>query len=161
MLRLCRISVGSLSSIYQPPPSPFTPPIRRRELSARSGKRISHIRPPVQAEGGTRLKSVQGGRPANPPVFDEQARRAGAAPSRLRLFYDFSETSLDNYVNQKYILAQPVLPRGTIRVRHVAWRGLRWTLAASGGLRLAGRDVRGVRRNRVVLAPRPWRYAGW
>src|SRR5438094_401855 len=31
---------------------------------------------------------------------------------------------------------------------------------ASGGLWLAGRNVHGGRRSRVVLAPRPWRQAG-
>ena len=45
-----------------------------------------------------------------------------------------------------------------MRDRHAAWRGLRWTLAVSGGFP-AGRNVRSVRRSRVVLAPRPWRQA--
>jgi len=40
------------------------------------------------------------------------------------------------------------------------WRGWRWAAAASGDL-CTGRNVRGGRRNRVVLAPRPWRLSRW
>ena len=64
-----------------------------------------------------------------------------------------------------------------MRDRHAAWRGLRWTLAASGVRRdpgkvqsgfparitlksSTGRNAESVRRSRVVLAPRPWRYVG-
>jgi len=37
-------------------------------------------------------------------------------------------------------------------------RGWRWAVVASGAC--AGRKRCSGRRNRVVLAPRPWRYAG-
>ena len=57
----------------------------------------------------------------------------------------------------------PPSPRhheGRSRDRHGTWRGLRWTLLASGGFTPAGRNVRSGRRSRVVLAPRPWRQVG-
>ena len=38
------------------------------------------------------------------------------------------------------------------------WAGVRWTLRRQAGS-LAGRNVRSVRRSRVVLAPRPWRLS--
>ena len=47
-----------------------------------------------------------------------------------------------------------------MRDRHAAWHGLRWTLAASVRCKSRGRNAESVRRNRVVLAPRPWRYVG-
>ena len=52
--------------------------------------------------------------------------------------------------------------RATMRGRYAIvterWRGLRWTLAASGDS-FTRRNVRSVRRSRVVLAPRPWRLS--
>ena len=40
------------------------------------------------------------------------------------------------------------------------WSRMRWTLRRQAGRLPAGRNAGGVRRNRVVLAPRPWRYVG-
>ena len=37
---------------------------------------------------------------------------------------------------------------------------MRWTLAASGGFCPLDENAESVRRNRVVLAPRPWRLSG-
>jgi len=48
---------------------------------------------------------------------------------------------------------------GRIAIVTTRWRGLRWTLRRQAGSP-AGRKRGSVRRNRVVLAPRPWRYVG-
>jgi hypothetical protein len=40
------------------------------------------------------------------------------------------------------------------------WRGLRWTLRRQRGANRADENAHSVRRSRVVLAPRPWRYVG-
>ena len=45
----CRIAI----SIYQPSPSPFTPPIRRRELPARSGNNFSYTTARAGGRWGT------------------------------------------------------------------------------------------------------------
>src|ERR1044072_8066589 len=73
---------------------------------------------------------------------------------------DYSEFPLDISANQYYIRAIPCLQEGAVRIVHGSLARVAMDAAASGGLRLAGRDVGGVRRNRVVLAPRPWRYVG-
>jgi hypothetical protein len=56
--------------------------------------------------------------------------------------------------------AHPVPPEGRIMIVTARWRGLRWTLLVSGARKRAGRNADSVRRSRVVLAPRSWRYAG-
>jgi len=40
------------------------------------------------------------------------------------------------------------------------WRGWRWTLRRQAGSFPPDENAGGVRRSRVVLAPRPWRYVG-
>jgi hypothetical protein len=69
-----------------------------------------------------------------------------------------SEMMLDNYVNQNYLVTRPAPPEGRIAIVTARWRGWRWTLWRQ--VFCTGRNVRSVRRSRVVLAPRPWRYAG-
>src|SRR5262245_37236578 len=55
--------------------------------------------------------------------------------------------------------AHPTRQRGGSRSsRTVRWDAM--DAAASGGFTPAGRNVRSVRRSRVVLAPRPWRQVG-
>jgi len=49
--------------------------------------------------------------------------------------------------------------RGASRSSRNVGHGMRWTLRRQAGS-LAGRTRCSVRRSRVVLAPRPWRYAG-
>ena len=62
---------------------------------------------------------------------------------------------------RRITLAVPCPQEGRLRDRHGTWgagcdgrRGVRRVL-------LAGRNVHGGRRSRVVLAPRPWRQAVW
>ena len=41
----------------------------------------------------------------------------------------------------------------------IRWHGMRWTLLRQASF-LPDENARSVRRSRVVLAPRPWRYVG-
>src|SRR5204863_5459343 len=50
--------------------------------------------------------------------------------------------------------------RGRYAIVTERWRGLRWTLRRQCGASRADENACSVRRNRVVLAPRPWRYVG-
>jgi hypothetical protein len=50
--------------------------------------------------------------------------------------------------------------RGRIAIVTARWRGWRWTLWRQAGFCWPDENARSVRRSRVVLAPRPWRYAG-
>ena len=54
----------------------------------------------------------------------------------------------------------PCPQKGTLRDRHGTLARLRWTRQCQGCFG-AGREHSRVRRSRVVLAPRPWRQAGW
>jgi len=56
--------------------------------------------------------------------------------------------------------AIPRPTRGTFRDRHDTWVQDAMDAAASARRKLRGRKRGSVRRSRVVLAPRPWRYAG-
>jgi len=51
--------------------------------------------------------------------------------------------------------------RGRFAVVTERWRGLRWTLRRQAGSFTPDENADSVRRNRVVLAPRPWRQAAW
>src|SRR5262249_55223486 len=91
-------------------------------------------------------------------ALDEAFHGASTECCFHEIVFENQKFTLALFCKSAYISTQPEPARGTIRGRHVAWRGLRWTLRRQVGLP-AGRNVRSVRRNRVVLAPRPWRYA--
>jgi hypothetical protein len=42
--------------------------------------------------------------------------------------------ALDNYVNRNYLVVHPVPSEGRFAIVTARWRGLRWTLVASGDL---------------------------
>jgi len=65
--------------------------------------------------------------------------------------------SLDYSANQKYMSTQPAPPWGDAAHRHETLARVAMDAVASGAC--TRRDVRSVRRSRVVLAPRPWRQA--
>src|SRR5437868_13474307 len=74
------------------------------------------------------------------------------------LFPKYVKYLLTSSANRKYKHRTPRRPRGRFAIVTECWRGLRWTLRRQASL-LAGRNVRSVRRSRVVLAPRPWRLS--
>jgi len=73
--------------------------------------------------------------------------------ARLEKIFRFSECPI-----RCIIRPSPRLQEGTLRGRHGTLARVAMDAAVSGGF-LAGRDVRSVRRSRVVLAPRPWRLS--
>ena len=64
--------------------------------------------------------------------------------------------SLHNSGNQNYNFAHPGPPEGRFAIVTMRWAGMRWTLWRQAFFN-AGRKRQGVRRSRVVLAPRRWR----
>ncbi len=78
-------------------------------------------------------------------------------PGERGFQFAYSEKPLDCSANQNYIA--PVPPtEGRFAIVTRCWAGMRWTLWRQAGSP-AGRNVRSVRRSRVVLAPRPWRLS--
>ena len=95
-----------------------------------------------------------------PATSPEQPSNFGAISSHPEK-QNFFPCEVD-YLEIRTICAPArALKRGRLAVVTERWRGLRWTLWRQAGS-LAGRNVRSVRRSRVVLAPRPWRlyFAG-
>src|SRR5207245_4025870 len=96
--------------------------------------------------------------------------KAGAPIGGKRLIWVFgialSSPQIKNislYQNSdlRYQSAVPGPPEGRFAIVTERWAGDAMDAVASGGLRRARRNACSGRRSRVVLAPRPWRQAGW
>jgi hypothetical protein len=72
----------------------------------------------------------------------------------------FKNISLYQNSDLRYQSAVPGPSEGRFAIVTTRWAGDAMDAAASGGFIPAGRKRRGVRRSRVVLAPRPWRQVG-
>jgi hypothetical protein len=101
--------------------------------------------------------------------FRRTAGRPGTGPPNRGQGFGFSEVTSQVPKSKKILFTRipiyginpssPRLHEGTQRDRHGTLARVAMDAVASGDL-FTGRNVRSVRRSRVVLAPRPWRQVG-
>ena len=78
---------------------------------------------------------------------------------RFHEFVKSQDISLATSGKSLALVRSPRPAEGRFAIVTIRGRGMRWTLRRQAAC-LPGENARSVRRSRVVLAPRPWRYVG-